>query len=128
MGSGSPSRWDRRDAGVGRDPSRVAGWNGRASGEVAVRCYDACVATSPGPVARAIVAHPIVRVRSFEIVGPYSLRVLFDDGTAQAIDFEPVLAGELYGPLRDPDVFRSVRLDPEAHTLVWPNGRERAAS
>ena len=69
-------------------------------------------------------AHPIVRVRSFEVVGSYSLRVLFDDGTAQAIDFEPVLAGELYGPLRDPDVFRSVRLDPEAHTLVWPNGAD----
>jgi hypothetical protein len=68
--------------------------------------------------------HPIVRVRSFEVVGSYRLRVLFDDATVQIIDFEPVLAGEVCGPLRDPDVFRCVRIDPEAHTLVWPNGAD----
>ena len=69
-------------------------------------------------------SHPIHRVRRFEIVGPYVIRVEFDDGTAQTIDFEPVLAGELFGPLRDPALFRQVRLDPEAHTLVWPNGAD----
>ena len=53
--------------------------------------------------------HPIYRVRSFEIVGAYVLRIAFDDGTAQTIDFEPVLAGELFGPLRDPTLFRQVR-------------------
>lgn len=30
--------------------------------------------------------------------------------------------GELYGPLRDQALFERVRIDPEAHTLVWPNG------
>src|SRR5579863_2157903 len=30
-----------------------------------------------------------------------TLRVGFDDGTEQVIDFQPVLAGELFGPLRD---------------------------
>jgi Protein of unknown function (DUF2442) len=37
------------------------------------------------------------------------------------IDFEPVLRGALYGPLRDPALFAAVRIDSEAHTLVWPN-------
>ena len=37
------------------------------------------------------------------------------------IDFTPVRAGELYGPLQDPQLFRHVRLDPEVDTLVWPN-------
>jgi hypothetical protein len=68
--------------------------------------------------------HAIHRVRGFEIVGAYMLRVTFDDGTVQAIDFEPVLVGELFGPLRDPTLFRQVRLDPEVHTLVWPNGAD----
>ena len=63
-------------------------------------------------------SHPIHRVRRFETVGPYMIRVAFDDGTVQTIDFEPVLAGELFGPLRDPALFRQVRLDPEADTLV----------
>jgi hypothetical protein len=40
------------------------------------------------------------------------------------IDFEPVLHGELYAPLRDPDFFARVALDPEAGTLVWPNGAD----
>ena len=42
--------------------------------------------------------HPIHRVKTFEIVKPYTLCVRFDDDTEQPIDFQPVLAGELYGP------------------------------
>lgn len=68
--------------------------------------------------------HLLVRVCSFEIVGPYSLRVRFDDDTEQVINFEPVLGGTLYRPLRDLAVFNRVRLDPEVHTLVWPNGAD----
>lgn len=68
--------------------------------------------------------HPIFRVESFEIVGPYRLRVEFDDGLAQIIDFRPVLSGELFGPLRDPSLFNRVQIDPEVRTLVWPNGAD----
>jgi hypothetical protein len=68
--------------------------------------------------------HPIYRVESFNVVAPYTLRVRFDDGAEQVIDFRPVLAGELYGPLREPSLFEQVRVDPEAHTLVWPNGAD----
>jgi hypothetical protein len=69
-------------------------------------------------------AHPIHRVRSFQIEAPYTLRVRFDDDTEQVIDFAPVLAGDLYRPLRDLQVFNQVRVDPEVHTLVWPNGAD----
>jgi hypothetical protein len=68
--------------------------------------------------------HPIYRVESFDIVGPYTLCVRFDDNTTQTVDFQPVLAGELYGPLRDLELFNQVRIDPEAETLVWPNGAD----
>jgi hypothetical protein len=68
--------------------------------------------------------HPIYRVRSFEIVAPYTLRVQFDDNTWRAINFLPVLVGELFGALRDLSVFNHVRIDPEGHTLVWPNGAD----
>jgi hypothetical protein len=30
----------------------------------------------------------------------------------------------LYGPLRDASLFSQVQLDPEVHTLVWPNGAD----
>ncbi len=68
--------------------------------------------------------HPIYRIRSFKIVGPYSLWVEFDDGSEQTINFQAVLAGELLGPLRDLTVFNQVSIDPEVHTLVWPNGAD----
>ena len=69
-------------------------------------------------------SHPIHRVQFFKIEGPYILRVGFEDGTEQNIDFQPVLAGELYRPLRDLALFNQVRLDPEVHTLIWPNGAD----
>jgi hypothetical protein len=69
-------------------------------------------------------SHPIYRVVEFELVGPYRLRIVFDDGTKQVIDFRPVLEGALYGPLRDEKLFSQVEIDPEVHTLVWPNGAD----
>ena len=71
-----------------------------------------------------MMTHAIYRVRSFQIVAPYTLCVQFDDQTVQVIDFEPVLAGELYRPLRDVALFEQVRIDPEVYTLVWPNGAD----
>jgi len=68
--------------------------------------------------------HPIYRVNSFQIVAPYTLRVQFDDNTEQTIDFQPILAGDLYRPLRDLKIFNQVQIDPEVHTLVWPNGAD----
>lgn len=69
-------------------------------------------------------SHPIYRVRAFEVVADYTLRVRFDDGTEQTINFWPILSGELFGPLRALELFNQVRIDPEVHTLVWPNGAD----
>jgi hypothetical protein len=68
--------------------------------------------------------HEIYRVKSFEKVAAFTLRVHFDDGISQVIDFRPILKGKLYGPLQDPSLFDQVRIDPEVHTLVWPNGAD----
>ena len=68
--------------------------------------------------------HPIYRILDFEKVGPYTLRLLFDDDTSQTIDFRPVLKGALYGALQDEQLFDAVTVDPEVHTLVWPNGAD----
>lgn len=68
--------------------------------------------------------HQIHRVQSVEITAPYTLLVHFDDDTAQTINLQPILAGQLYGPLRDLTLFNQVRVDPEVHTLVWPNGAD----
>ena len=51
-------------------------------------------------------SHEIHRVTDFENVAPFTLRVEFEDGTSQVIDFSPVIHGELYGPLQDQAFFR----------------------
>ena len=68
--------------------------------------------------------HSIHKIRSFKKAGRYTLEISFDDRCKRIIDFEPILAGDLYGPLKNPKVFNRVRLDPEIHTLVWPNGAD----
>lgn len=68
--------------------------------------------------------HKLYRVTSFEIVADYTIRVEFDDGSEQIIDFRPVLYGEMWGPLQDLTLFNQVQLDPVARTLTWPNGAD----
>ena len=64
------------------------------------------------------------RVTRFAIVGDYDLRVTFDDNIEQTIDFEPILAGPIFGPLRDHGLFSQVRLDRDFGALEWPNGAD----
>lgn len=68
--------------------------------------------------------HPIYRVISIKKVAAYTLKLTFDDQTVQTIHFRPVLKGPLYGELNDEHLFDQVVIDPEAHTLVWPNGAD----
>lgn len=68
--------------------------------------------------------HQIYRIQTVEVIAPYTLRLTFDDGAEQTIDLEPVLRGEIYGPLRGEELFNQVTIDPEVHTVVWPNGAD----
>jgi hypothetical protein len=69
-------------------------------------------------------SHPLHRITAVDCVAPHTLRLRFGDGLTRTVDLAPVLAGELFGPLRDPALFAQVRLDPETHTVVWPNGAD----
>ena len=68
--------------------------------------------------------HAIHRVEHVEIVGPYTLRLRFEDGTEQLIDFRPVLEGEMFSPLQDVEMFNAVELDATFGTIQWPNGAD----
>ncbi|MEW5984085.1 MAG: DUF2442 domain-containing protein [Acidobacteriota bacterium] len=68
--------------------------------------------------------HAMYRVDRFEIVGPYTLALRFNDGTEQRIDFAPVLEGAVFGPLRDLSLFNAVELDRTFGTIQWPTGAD----
>jgi len=69
-------------------------------------------------------SHAIHRITRFDVIGPYTLNVKFEDGTERRIDFLPVLEGPIFGPLQEPATFNAVTLDPEVGTLTWPNGAD----
>ena len=72
--------------------------------------------------------HNFIRVKEVEVLTDYSLRIRFSDGTDKNIDFEPVLRGDIYGPLKDKSLFAQVSVDAEVGTLVWPNGADYDSS
>lgn len=64
------------------------------------------------------------RAVSVTVPRPYLLDVTFDDGTIRQIDMEPDLWGPVFEPLRDPELFGQVRVDPDLKTVAWPNGAD----
>lgn len=58
--------------------------------------------------------------------GGYRPWLRFNDGVAGEVDLESRLFGEVFEPLRDPELFRQVRFEPELDTVVWPNGADFA--
>jgi hypothetical protein len=65
------------------------------------------------------------RVISVVVRGHYELRLTFSDGVVRDVDLSRLRErGSIFEPLRDPDYFAQVVVDPEAGTIVWPNGAD----
>ena len=64
----------------------------------------------------------MIAVTAVEPLDGYKLCLNFDDGSKRIVDLTADLCGPMGAPLRDPAVFRQVRVDPELRTIVWPNG------
>ncbi len=69
----------------------------------------------------------IIDVTAVEILHDRVVRLAFDTGEVRDIDLAPLLWGPAFTPLLDDDVFRQVRADPDAGTIVWPNGADVSA-
>ncbi|MFP4636675.1 MAG: hypothetical protein ACLFRD_12495 [Nitriliruptoraceae bacterium] len=55
----------------------------------------------------------------------YLLRVTFEPGGfVREVDLSDGLWGAAFETVRDPDVFAQVSVDPDAGTIVWPNGAD----
>jgi hypothetical protein len=53
----------------------------------------------------------------------YIVELTFETGETKVIDLEPHLLGPVFEPLvKDYELFMQLRVDPEAGTIVWPNG------
>lgn len=60
-----------------------------------------------------------------EAIGDFRLRLTFEDGKSGEIDLAKHLSfSGIFAPLKDADLFRAVRVDPELGTICWPNGAD----
>jgi len=62
------------------------------------------------------------RVVDVEHLGDLRLRLTFTDGLVRELDFDAVLDGGVFAPLREQILFAQVSLDTVAGTIAWPNG------
>lgn len=66
------------------------------------------------------------RLCGAEYLRDYKILATFEDGKTGVIDLESELRGGVFEPLRDIDLFRRFRFDPELDTIVWPTGADLA--
>ncbi len=67
----------------------------------------------------------LARVRKVDPVRDFVVRLEFSDGSSKEVDLAIYLHGPIFAPMRDdPAVFRSIRVDSQLGTIVWPNGAD----
>jgi len=66
--------------------------------------------------------HP--RITKAVVTGPFQVALDFTDGSRGIVDLAPLIGGRggVFQVLQDQAYFATVAVDPEAGTLVWPNG------
>ena len=66
--------------------------------------------------------HP--RIVGVRVAGPFQVTLDFTDGSSGLVDLRPWVGGRggVFAALQDLSFFGQVAVDPDAGTIVWPNG------
>ena len=68
----------------------------------------------------------ILHVIEAKYLRDYVVWVRFSDGIAGEVNLAEELEGEVFSPLKDPSLFKSLKVDPELGTIVWESGADLA--
>ena len=68
----------------------------------------------------------ILHVVDVKYVRDYVIWVKFNDGIDGEVDLSAELEGEVFGPLKDEELFKTIKVDPLLQTVVWDNGADLA--
>ncbi len=67
----------------------------------------------------------LIRVKAVEVLDGFKVQLTFTNDAQKVIDLDTYLRGPVFEPIRsDPKLFRALRVDEEAGTIVWPNGAD----
>jgi len=68
----------------------------------------------------------ILHVKEAKYLYDYVIWLRFNDGAEGEVDLSNELEGEVFGPLKDIQKFKSFKVDPILETIVWENGADLA--
>lgn len=67
-----------------------------------------------------------LHVEEAQYVRDYVIKVRFNNGMEGEVDLSKELDGEVFGPLKDINKFKSFKVDTVLQTIVWENGADLA--
>ncbi len=68
----------------------------------------------------------ILHIKEAKYLHDYVIWLHFNDGAEGEVDLSSELEGEVFGPLKDINKFKSFKVDPIMQTIVWENGADLA--
>jgi hypothetical protein len=68
----------------------------------------------------------ILHVSDVKYLGDFRLHLVFNNGESGEVDLSRCLEGEIFEPLKSPELFATVRLHPVFKTVTWSNGADLA--
>src|SRR5712692_6284144 len=127
-GGGSDGR-NRNWSGAGQDVSAGVAHGVGMVGKISAGTYEqlessanAIAAGSTTKLGDSMFLH-VTKIRD---VSAFELRLEFSDGVVKRVNLSGELHGEVFEPLKDPQFFKRVFLNPETGTIEWPNGADFA--
>jgi hypothetical protein len=68
----------------------------------------------------------ILHIKEAKYLRDYTLWLRFNDGAEGEVDLGTELDGEVFEPLKNIELFRRFKVDPDLQTIVWENGADLA--
>jgi hypothetical protein len=67
----------------------------------------------------------LMDIQTVDVLDHYNVRLVFSDNVEKVVNLEMYLRGPIFEPIRNNmEVFRTVYVDENAGTIVWPNGAD----
>lgn len=66
--------------------------------------------------------HIMVKILQLQVLEPFRLRIVFDDGVEKVVDGKQFIGNDAFtGALSDPEYFRQVQIYENGRGIYWPN-------
>ncbi|MFC1496172.1 DUF2442 domain-containing protein [Candidatus Margulisiibacteriota bacterium] len=62
------------------------------------------------------------KITNVKIIEKYKVKIKFEDGIEDVLDLSDLVGSGVFSSWKNLKEFNKVTIDPQTHTLCWPNG------